>query len=98
MITTGNAEHRGCSRTTALAAVVLVLAFGAAGCGRDEATSSETAPEVFASISGVGGAANAPYAAGADLNADGSAELLLIPSQAAAEAFDAGEGVGGRRL
>lgn len=49
------------------------------------------APEVFATISGVGGAANAPYAGGADLNADGSDEVVLIPSAAAAEArgFDA---------
>ena len=47
--------------------------------------------QTIATIAGVGGAANAPYAAGADLNADGSAELLLIPSQVAAEAagFDA---------
>ena len=45
----------------------------------------------FATIGGVGGAANAPYAAGADLNSDGSADLLLIPTRAAAEArgFDA---------
>ncbi len=48
-------------------------------------------PAVLATIAGVGGAANAPYATGADLNADGSADLLLIPSQRAAEArgFDA---------
>jgi parallel beta-helix repeat protein len=48
-------------------------------------------PTVLATIAGVGGAANAPYARGADLNSDGSADLLLIPSQAAAEArgFDA---------
>ncbi|MCJ7738447.1 MAG: right-handed parallel beta-helix repeat-containing protein, partial [Anaerolineae bacterium] len=48
-------------------------------------------PTLLATIAGVGGAANAPYAAGADVNSDGSADLLLIPSQAAAEAhgFDA---------
>jgi hypothetical protein len=48
-------------------------------------------PIDFATIAGVGGAANAPYAAGADLNSDGSADLLLIPTQTAAEArgFDA---------
>ena len=48
-------------------------------------------PTEFATIDGVGGAANAPYASGADLNSDGSADLVLIPSQAAAEAhgFDA---------
>jgi hypothetical protein len=47
--------------------------------------------QAFATIAGVGGAANAPYASGADLNSDGSAELLLIPNQAAAErrGFDA---------
>jgi hypothetical protein len=49
------------------------------------------APMVFARIAGVGAAANAPYAAGADINSDGSADLLLIPSRAAAEerGFDA---------
>ena len=49
------------------------------------------APALFATIAGVGGAANAPYALGADVNADGSADLLLIPSRAAAEerGFDA---------
>jgi hypothetical protein len=48
-------------------------------------------PNVLATIAGVGGAANAPYARGADLNSDGSADLLLIPSQVAAEerGFDA---------
>lgn len=50
MTTPGNAEHRGCSRTTALAAVVFALALGAAACGRDEATSSETPPEVAVSV------------------------------------------------
>lgn len=35
---------------TALAAVAVVLAVGAAGCGRDEATSSETTPEVAVSV------------------------------------------------
>ncbi len=51
----------------------------------------ESAPEEFATIEGVGGAANAPYAVGADLNADGSSDLLLIPSETAAEerGFDA---------
>ncbi|NLS77766.1 MAG: hypothetical protein GXY76_10955, partial [Chloroflexi bacterium] len=39
-----------------------------------------------ATISGVAGAAQAPYAAGADLNADGSSDLFLIPTAAAAEA------------
>ncbi|NLG26548.1 MAG: hypothetical protein GX557_01470, partial [Chloroflexi bacterium] len=43
-------------------------------------------PEAFATIEGVGGAANAPYATGADLNADGSDELVLIPNEAAAQA------------
>ena len=48
-------------------------------------------PTVFATIAGVDGAANAPYASGADANSDGSADLLLIPTQAAAQAhgFDA---------
>jgi hypothetical protein len=52
--------------------------------------SGET-PTTFATIAGVGGAANAPYAAGADLNSDGSADVLLIPTRTAAEArgFDA---------
>ena len=50
MTTPGNAEHRGCSRRTALAAIVLALACGAAACGRDEATSSETVPEVAVSV------------------------------------------------
>ncbi|MDT8305667.1 MAG: hypothetical protein RRC07_07000, partial [Anaerolineae bacterium] len=52
---------------------------------------SRSSPQVFATIKGVGGAANAPYAAGSDLNADGSAEVLLIPGQTEAEArgFDA---------
>jgi len=68
--------------------ILLADASGVATLVRQQAGES---PESFATISGVGGAANAPYAAGADLNADGSAELLLIPSQAAAEArgFDA---------
>jgi hypothetical protein len=68
--------------------ILLADAGGLASLVRQQAGGS---PEVFATVSGVGGAANAPYAAGADLNADGSAELLLIPSQAAAEArgFDA---------
>jgi len=68
--------------------ILLANAAGVASLIRQPAGKS---PEVFATVSGVGGAANAPYALGADLNADGSAEVLLIPSQAAAEArgFDA---------
>lgn len=69
--------------------ILLADAAGTAALMRQQA--GESLPSAFATIESVGGAANAPYAAGADLNSDGSAELLLIPSQAAAEArgFDA---------
>ena len=45
----------------------------------------------FATIGGVGGSASAFYVGGADLNSDGSDDLLLIPTQSAAEerGFDA---------
>ncbi len=39
----------------------------------------------LATIAGVVGAAAAPYAAGADINSDGSSDLLLIPTTAAGE-------------
>jgi hypothetical protein len=69
--------------------MLLANATGTASLIRQQV--GESSPEVFASVAGVGGAASAPYAAGADLNSDGSAELLLIPSREAAEAhgFDA---------
>ncbi|MHB0857880.1 MAG: right-handed parallel beta-helix repeat-containing protein, partial [Anaerolineae bacterium] len=68
-----------------------ILLTSAEGVGTLIRQQADESPEVFATIAGVGGAANAPYASGADLNADGSADLLLIPNQAAAEArgFDA---------
>jgi hypothetical protein len=47
---------------------------------------SPTFGQVQAELTGVTGAASAPYAAGADLNCDGSSDLLLVPTGAAAAA------------
>jgi hypothetical protein len=68
-----------------------ILLSNAAGLASLVGQPSGGSPTVLATIAGVGGAANAPYATGADLNSDGSADLLLIPSLAAAEGrgFDA---------
>ncbi len=40
---------------------------------------------IQATLTGVETAASAPYAAGADLNSDGSSDLLLVPTEAATE-------------
>lgn len=68
-----------------------ILVSDAAGLATLVGQPAGGSPSVLATIAGMGGAANAPYSRGADLNSDGSADLLLIPSQAAAEArgFDA---------
>ncbi|MCA9919414.1 MAG: FG-GAP repeat protein, partial [Anaerolineales bacterium] len=44
-----------------------------------------------ATIVGVAAAASAPYAAGADLNSDGSSDLLLVPTATSAQATVAAE-------
>ncbi len=53
----------------------------------DLSTASVAASVIAATIDGVAAAANTPFAAGADINADGSSDLLLLPSLAAAEAY-----------
>lgn len=44
-----------------------------------------------ATIAGVANAASAPYAAGADLNSDGSSDLLLVPTATSTQATAAAE-------
>jgi hypothetical protein len=51
--------------------------------GTSELTPSSRLPEIAATFQAVGAAASTPYASAADLNSDGSSDLLLLPYQPA---------------